>query len=187
MSVSMRSGAGPPPPVRGPLACRRTGPVKVVRAGIADALATVTPALLTPGRDRPPAAILRGALYGHASTRHGQALTPGRRTPRHWPGPSICAYRWPPWPTGRDPAAARHPGPAAGWEPRGGCDHHPQAGRLPRLPRLRGRTRPPRGQPSKPHLMAAAGIPVRGRPAVSCYPCRGCKRSWPRSPGSARS
>src|SRR5882724_10814412 len=36
------------------------------RAGIADALATITPALLTPGRGGPPAAVLRAALYGHA-------------------------------------------------------------------------------------------------------------------------
>ena len=36
------------------------------RAGIADALATITPALFTPGRGRPPAAVLRAALYGHA-------------------------------------------------------------------------------------------------------------------------
>ena len=36
------------------------------RAGIADALATITPALLTQGRDRPPAVVLRTALYGHA-------------------------------------------------------------------------------------------------------------------------
>ena len=36
------------------------------RAGIADALATITPALLTHGRGGPPAAVLRAALYGHA-------------------------------------------------------------------------------------------------------------------------
>ncbi len=36
------------------------------RAGIADALAAITPALLTPGRGGPPAAVLRAALYGHA-------------------------------------------------------------------------------------------------------------------------
>ena len=36
------------------------------RAGIADALATITPAVSTPGRGRPPAAVLRAALYGHA-------------------------------------------------------------------------------------------------------------------------
>ena len=54
-----------------------------------------------------------------------------------------------------------------------GRDHHPQAGCLPRLPRLRGRTRNPGSQPSGPHLMAAPEIVVPGRPAVSCYPCRG--------------
>ena len=37
---------------------------------------------------------------------------------------------------GRDPARAGGPGPAPGWDPGGGHDHHPQAGRLPRLPRL---------------------------------------------------
>ena len=68
------------------------------RAGIADALATVTPALLTPGRDRPPAAILRGALYGHAFNPARAGTDPGRRTPRHWPGPGITACRWPHWP-----------------------------------------------------------------------------------------
>ena len=43
------------------------------RAEIADALATITPALLTPGRGGPPAAVLRAALYGHAfNPRPGQ-------------------------------------------------------------------------------------------------------------------
>jgi hypothetical protein len=51
------------------------------RAGIADGLATITPALLTPGRDRPPAPVLRSALYGYAFNPAGQALTPGRRPP----------------------------------------------------------------------------------------------------------
>ncbi len=66
-----------------PLAAAHTG------AGIADALATVTPALLTPGRDRPPAAILRGALYGHAfnparaGTRPGPADTAALAWARH--------------------------------------------------------------------------------------------------------
>ena len=36
------------------------------RASIADALATVTPALLAPAPSRPPAAVLRAALYGQA-------------------------------------------------------------------------------------------------------------------------
>ncbi len=35
------------------------------RAGIAGALATITPALIRPGRGRPPAEVLRAALYGH--------------------------------------------------------------------------------------------------------------------------
>ena len=47
------------------------------RAGIADALATITPPLLTPGRDRPPAAILRGALYGHAFNPARAGTDPG--------------------------------------------------------------------------------------------------------------
>ena len=47
------------------------------RAGIADALATITPALSTPGRGRPPAAVLRAALYGARVQPR-----PGRQQPR---------------------------------------------------------------------------------------------------------
>jgi hypothetical protein len=47
------------------------------RAGIADALATITPALLTPGRDRPPAAMLRAALYRHAFNPSRAGTDPG--------------------------------------------------------------------------------------------------------------
>ena len=47
------------------------------RAGIADALATITPALLTLGRDRPPAAALRAALYGHAFNPARAGADPG--------------------------------------------------------------------------------------------------------------
>ena len=68
------------------------------RAGVADALAAITPPLLTPGRGRPPAAILRGALYGHAFNRARAGTDPGRRPPRHWLGPGIIACRWPRWP-----------------------------------------------------------------------------------------
>jgi len=46
------------------------------RAGIADALATITPALTSPGR-RPPAGPLRSALYRHAFTPPGQHPGPG--------------------------------------------------------------------------------------------------------------
>jgi hypothetical protein len=47
------------------------------RAGIADALATITPALLTPGRGAPPAAVPRAALYGHALNSARAAADPG--------------------------------------------------------------------------------------------------------------
>jgi hypothetical protein len=46
------------------------------RAGVADALATITPALIAPGRGRPPAAVLRAAGTGRRSAPHGAAATP---------------------------------------------------------------------------------------------------------------
>ena len=119
-----------------PLAAART------RAGIADALATITPALLTPGRGRPPAAVLRAALYGHAfnPARAGTDPGPPAAAALGWASASLPAADRPGRP-GRDPARAGGPGPAPGWDPGRGHDHHPQACRLPRLPRLRGRTR----------------------------------------------
>ncbi len=58
------------------------------RAGIADALATITPALFTPGRDGPPAAALRAALYGHAfnPARVGTDPAPGATAALAWAG-----------------------------------------------------------------------------------------------------
>ncbi len=47
------------------------------RAGIADALATITPALITPGRDKPSAAVLRAALYRHAFRPAQSGADPG--------------------------------------------------------------------------------------------------------------
>ena len=143
------------------------------RAGVADALAAITPPLLTPGRGRPPAAILRGALYGHAFNRARAGTRPragGHRGTGLGPASLPAAGRA--GRSGRDPAGAGRPGPAAGRDPGRGCDYHPQAGCLPRLPRVRGRTRIAGSQPSGPHLMAAPEIVVR-RPAVNCYPCRG--------------
>jgi integrase len=56
------------------------------RAAIADALATVTPALTTGATGRPPAAALRAALYGHA-------FNPARAG--SGPGPATAAaLRW---------------------------------------------------------------------------------------------
>lgn len=73
------------------------------RAGIADALATVTPALLAPGPGRPPAAVLRAALYGHAfnPARADADLGPAAATalgawysPGHDPGSGSGAPGW---------------------------------------------------------------------------------------------
>ena len=47
------------------------------RAAIANALATITPAFLTPGRGRPPVAVLRAALYGHAFNPTRASTDPG--------------------------------------------------------------------------------------------------------------
>ena len=71
------------------------------RAGIADALATITPALITPGRGRPPAAVLRAALYRQAFNPPGPALIPAQQPLRRWPGRGVTRCRWPPWPTRR--------------------------------------------------------------------------------------
>ncbi len=63
------------------------------RAGIADALATITPALLTPGRGGPPAAVLRAALYRQAFNPARAGTDPARRPPRCWPGLGITVCR----------------------------------------------------------------------------------------------
>jgi hypothetical protein len=47
------------------------------RAGIADALATITLALCTPGQGGPPAAVLRAALYWHAFNPARASTDPG--------------------------------------------------------------------------------------------------------------
>jgi integrase len=52
------------------------------RAGIADALATVTPALITTYAGRPPAGILRTVLYGHAFNPSRAAPPSGTATAR---------------------------------------------------------------------------------------------------------
>ena len=56
------------------------------RASLAEALATVTPALTGPAPGRPPAAALRAALYGYAFNPPAPRLR--MRRPRgSWPGP----------------------------------------------------------------------------------------------------
>ncbi|HEY5986251.1 MAG TPA: hypothetical protein VIV12_07745 [Streptosporangiaceae bacterium] len=78
------------------------------RAGIADALATITPALTTPGRGRPPAAVLRAALYG-------QAFNPARRGSD--PGPAATALGWASVIRCRWPAWLTRGWPGARWRP----------------------------------------------------------------------
>ena len=65
------------------------------RAGIADALATITPALLRPGRGGPPAAVLRAALYGHAinPSRAGTDPGPPATAALGWAGLRITVCR----------------------------------------------------------------------------------------------
>ena len=75
-SISWLEHAAAYAAMKWPLAAAHT------RAGIADALATITPALLTPGRGRPPAAMLRAALYR-------QAFNPARADTD--PGPAATA------------------------------------------------------------------------------------------------
>jgi hypothetical protein len=52
------------------------------RAGIADALGTITPALATTAAGRPPGAALRAALYAHAYNLSRPAPPPGTETAR---------------------------------------------------------------------------------------------------------
>jgi len=104
-----------------------------------------------PGRHRSRPGGRRGAGLGLASL--SAADRPGR-------------------PAG-DPARAGRPGAPPGWDPGRGHDHHPQAGRLRQLPRLRGRTRVAGSQPSGPHHMEAPEIVLLGRPAVNRHTCRG--------------
>jgi len=71
------------------------------RAGIADALATITPADSTPGRGRPPAAVLRAALCGHAFNPARADSNPGSARPQRWPGHRATRCRCAPWPARR--------------------------------------------------------------------------------------
>jgi hypothetical protein len=115
-------------------------------------------------------------------------LLRGHRPSKAHAAPSLPAPDRPGRP-GRDPARAGGPGAAPGWDPGGGHDHHPRARRLPELPRLRGRTRTPGSQPPGPHHLAAPGIILLGRPAVSGHPRRGAGdpgRSHPDPPGTDR-
>ena len=74
------------------------------RAGIADALAAITPALLTPGRGGPPAAVLRAALYGHAFNPSRADADPGLAAAGAM---AWASYHCLPPPAPADPAVTR--------------------------------------------------------------------------------
>jgi hypothetical protein len=56
------------------------------RAGIADALATITPVLIADAARRPPASVLRTALYGWAFNLGRSGSQAASRSPRCRPG-----------------------------------------------------------------------------------------------------
>jgi len=58
------------------------------RASLADALATVTSLLTREAGRRPPAQILRAALYGHAFNARRRSGAPAPPRPARWPGRS---------------------------------------------------------------------------------------------------
>jgi hypothetical protein len=157
------------------------------RAGIADALATITPALTAPGRGRPPAAVLRTALYG-------QAFNPARRGGD--PGPAAAAalagaqHHSLPLASLSDPRVTRRALEALTLRLDGtdaaaatitrkravlyNClGYAVELGLLPANPIDNISWKPPK--PSAPL--------TRGQPSAP----RRWRRSWPRSPGSARS
>jgi len=63
------------------------------RAGIADVLAAITPALLAPGRAGRQQRCCVLPSTGTRSTLPGPALIPARRPPRCWPGLGITVCR----------------------------------------------------------------------------------------------
>jgi hypothetical protein len=157
------------------------------RAGIADALATITLALTKPATTRKPApAVLRTALYQHAFSPAQPGTGPAAAAALDWAqrhslplqeldDPKVIRLAL----EAGDPAAGRHP--------RRGDHHHQQTRGVLQCPGLRGRTGPAGLQPHGPDPVEASPDvrrrgPAAGRPAPPRY--------WPflpRSPGSARS
>jgi hypothetical protein len=79
------------------------------RAGIAGALATITPVLTQVAAGRPPTSVLRAALYGWTWTFNPAGPTASRplRPVRRWPGRGAAPCLWPLSPTRQSPAALR--------------------------------------------------------------------------------
>ena len=132
-----------------------------------------SPALLPPGRGGPPAAVLRAALYGHAFNPARAGADPGP--------PAAVALGWAsdhclPLTSLADPAVTRRALEALALRldgTRAAATTITRKRRLPRLPRLRGRTRSAGSQPAGPHYLAVPEIVLLGRPAVSGHTCRG--------------
>jgi hypothetical protein len=157
------------------------------QASVAEALATVTPALTRATRARPPAAQLRTALYQHAfnpartatsdeATAHvltwaEQASLPLARLARPDSAPS----------------GARCPDLAAGWQPRCREYHHPQTRRVPQRLGLRGPDRATEHQPRRPGQLAGPEGCHRHRSEGRRQPRAGRDLARRRGPDPARS
>jgi hypothetical protein len=156
------------------------------RAGIADALA-ITPALLTPGRGGPPAVVLRAALYGYTFNPARGGTDPGP--------PATAALAW----------ASHHCLPLAALASPQVTRRALEALAL-RLDGTRAAARPsPASAPSstaasatrqnsdswKPTHWTASPGGLRDPPSQWTRgqrpPPPRCRRSWPKSPRSARS
>jgi hypothetical protein len=144
------------------------------RANVAEALATVTPALTRPGgRGRPGPRELRTALYQHAFNPASPA-EPGqrRRADPRLGAAGIAARRLPQ----RAVGAARGAGGAdipAGRQPGRRQHHHPQARRPARRARLRIRGRATSGQPAGQLRLAGAAVVYSPGPCRSGQPGSG--------------
>lgn len=126
------------------------------RAGIADALATITPALTSDGARRPPAGLLRAAFYGWA-------FNPGRADSQP-PGIIADALVWAqhhslPLASLADPARhtarAGRPDAANGRHQGSSHDYWAQARSSQEGAQLRRRDRPAARQPTRPAQLAA--------------------------------
>jgi hypothetical protein len=97
------------------------------RAGIAEALATVTPAVSTPAGAGHQLPCCVPPCAGTRSTPPGPAATPARRDRSAGRGTEpLAAAARPDRPAG-EPDRAGHPDLAPRWDPRGSCHHHPTA------------------------------------------------------------
>ena len=156
------------------------------RASVAEALATVTPALTCATRARPPAAQLRTALYQHAFN-PARTATSDEATARVLTWAEQASL-----PLARlaDPivlrAGAGCPDLATGWQPRRSEHHHPQTRGVPRGAGLRGRGRATGLQPGRPGQLAGPEGRYRRGPEGRGQPHAGRGTARRRGPDPAR-